>query len=81
MSKISIGFKELDVEVEYDYQPEEKEVRYYSDGSGYPGCAASLEICNVWHEGVDITAFFEEAGLIYQLEEQVMKNLNNRDDD
>lgn len=71
MSKMSIGFKELDIEVEYDYQPEEKEVRYYKDGSGYPGCAASLEVCNVWHEGVDITAFFEEAGLMYKLEEEI----------
>mgnify|MGYP000268071608 CR=1 FL=1 len=24
-------------------KPEEKEVRYYRDGSGYPGCSAAIE--------------------------------------
>lgn len=30
--------------VGYTYRPEEKTVMYYSDGSGHPGCLASLEI-------------------------------------
>jgi hypothetical protein len=30
--------------VGYTHQPEEKMVMYYPDGSGYPGCAASLTV-------------------------------------
>ena len=32
-----------DVTITFDYQPEESMVLYYSDGSGYPGCAASVD--------------------------------------
>ena len=32
-----------DVTIRFDYQPEEAKVLYYSDGSGYPGCAASID--------------------------------------
>lgn len=42
-----IIFRGKDLRVEYDYQPEEKAVMYYSDGSGYPGCAESFEITKV----------------------------------
>ena len=36
------------VVIAFDFQPEEAMVRYYSDGSGYPGCPASvdnIEVC------------------------------------
>jgi hypothetical protein len=36
---------EITIEVEYDYSPEEPMVRYYRDGSGYPGCPAMVELC------------------------------------
>lgn len=34
---------EFEIEANYDYQPEEPMVRYYRDGSGYPGCPAQVE--------------------------------------
>ena len=37
-----------DVTITFDYQPAESMVLYYSDGSGYPGCAASID-------GYDVT--------------------------
>jgi hypothetical protein len=39
-----------DVTITFDYQPEEAMVLYYSDGSGYPGCAASVDHIqrNLW---------------------------------
>jgi len=37
----------LEIEIEYDYNPEEPMVRYYSDGSGYPGSPAYFEITHV----------------------------------
>jgi len=48
MSAAYINFKGVELRVEYDYQPEEKEVRYYSDGSGYPGCPESFEITAIY---------------------------------
>ena len=64
------------VMVEFDYQPEEAMVRYYSDGSGYPGCSASVDSVSVYwktqkfnsttlkHEDVeiDVTDLLEELG-------------------
>ena len=41
--EIDYDYQYFSVEAEYDYQPEEKEVMYYEDGSGYPGCAAGIE--------------------------------------
>ena len=32
-----------DVTIRFDYSPEEAMVMYYSDGSGYPGCSASID--------------------------------------
>ena len=49
--KVLLGGVEFDVS--FDFQPEEKEVRYYSDGSGYPGCSAEIEITNIEYEGED----------------------------
>ena len=70
----SITFLTLEIEVEFDYQPEEKQVRYYPDGSGYPGCDAKVEISNIYFKGDDVTSFFEESGLIYRIEEQLLNN-------
>ena len=54
--EITILFKEVEFEVEYDYQPMEPMVMYYKDGSGYPGCPETIEIGEIKHKG---TCFFE----------------------
>lgn len=41
---INIIYKGIEFQVEFDFQPEEPMVRYYSDGSGYPGCPAEAII-------------------------------------
>ena len=60
-----------DVTITFNYQPEESMVLYYSDGSGYPGCAASVDNISVnWqNEKLDfnITDLLEELG--YDIEE------------
>jgi len=50
--KNTIEYKGVEFEVEYDYQPEEAEVRYYKDGSGYPGCSEQVSINEIKHNGV-----------------------------
>ena len=39
--------KELIIEVEGTYYPEEPMVMYYADGSGYPGSPSEFEIQNI----------------------------------
>ena len=53
---MTILFKEVEFEVEYDYQPAEAMVMYYKDGSGYPGCPETIEISEITHKE---TSFFE----------------------
>ena len=55
----TISYDGHKLDVYYDYQPEEKEVRYYSDGSGYPGCAESIDINSVELNGRDVTKFVD----------------------
>ena len=51
-----------DVTITFDYQPEESMVLYYSDGSGYPGCAASVDNISVNWFDFDITDLIEQLG-------------------
>jgi len=39
--------KELIIEIEGTYYPEEPMVMYYADGSGYPGSPSEFEIQNI----------------------------------
>lgn len=57
--KETINIKGKEFDVYFDYQPEEKEVRYYSDGSGYPGCPAEYQIKAIEYKGEDWTEFFD----------------------
>ena len=66
-----------DVTISFDYQPEESTVMYYSDGSGYPGCAESIDGYEVTFETKrfnsitrkwevvqqDLTHFVEDMGI------------------
>jgi len=59
------------VEVSFTHYPEEPMVRYYPDGSGHPGCSASVEdICittKINGVDVDITDVLE--ALEYDVED------------
>jgi hypothetical protein len=57
----------VEFDIEYDYQPAEKEVRYYSDGSGYPGCPESLEITDIRIGGVDVNELCNAHGITEKL--------------
>jgi len=36
------------IEFEYEYEPGEAEITYYSDGSGYPGSSSEVTIHHAW---------------------------------
>jgi len=62
-----------DVTITFDYQPEESMVLYYSDGSGYPGCAASVDNISVNWFDFDITNLMEQLG--HDIEELCFNHL------
>ena len=80
--------EKAEVTISFDFQPEEAMVRYYADGSGYPGCPASIDNIGVgWktrkfnsttlkHEDVevDVTDFLRELG--HDLEELCWNHLD-----
>jgi len=55
--KTTIEIQKIPFEVEFNYTPEEKEVLYYKDGTGYPGCDSKVELIEVMHKGTDFLDF------------------------
>ena len=58
--EITIEYRGVEFDVEFDYQPKEAEVTYYSDGSGYPGCGAEIQINEIKHNGTCFLELMEE---------------------
>jgi len=46
--EIQIRYKSVDLVIEGNYSPPEEQVRYYSDGSGYPGANSEFEVSDVF---------------------------------
>jgi hypothetical protein len=81
------------VEVTFDFQPEEPVVMYYPDGSGDPGCPASIDYIQVmwktteWNKEtrkkdsilIDITDLIEELG--YDMEDECWSHLESYNPD
>ena len=55
-----IEFKGVKFDVEFDYQPEEKMVMYYKDGSGDPGCAENITLHEMTHKGTCFMEWIED---------------------
>jgi hypothetical protein len=55
MAEVNIIFKGVDFTVTGDYQPEEKMVMYYQDGTGYPGHPSEFHIATIEYDGIDVT--------------------------
>ena len=82
--------EQAEVMIAFDYQPEEATVLYYSDGSGDPGCPASLDHVGVywktqkfnssirkWEDvEIEVTDLLEELG--YDLEDLCWNYLENK---
>lgn len=69
------------VEVEFDYQPGEPEVRYYRDGSGYPGSPPEITIEKVLSPlGHDHTRLFSKHDKLWEwLEKKVWEKIESID--
>jgi hypothetical protein len=71
---MTIEFKGIEFDVEFDYQPEEPMVMYYADGSGYPGCAEECTLTDISHKGTDFMEFFEDD--IEEIEEEILNQIH-----
>jgi len=58
--QITIEYKGVLFDVDFDYQPYEKPVMRYTDGTGYPGCSEYIEAINEFkHKGTCFLEFIE----------------------
>jgi len=71
MNTGTLNFKGVELEIEYHYEAEEPEVKYYGDGSGYPGYPEVFEIQKITLAGVDVTELLESD--FEQIEEDFIK--------
>jgi hypothetical protein len=73
--KKTIIYKGFDLDVEFDYTPEEPMVMYYPDGSGYPGCAAEVDILEILLCDIDIYNLLEYKQL-REIEDLILEDIN-----
>jgi hypothetical protein len=57
--KINISYRDIEFIVEFEHTAEEKQVMYYSDGSGYPGSPETLNIYSIYFRETDFTTLFD----------------------
>lgn len=69
----TIEYKGVTFEIEYSYSPAEKMVMYYPDGTGHPGCAASVELEQITHNGVNFWEILEDN--IEEIEILILENI------
>ena len=58
--RVSIEYRGVNIDVEFDYTPSEPMVMYYIDGSGHPGSSAEVYIESVKVGGVDVYDLLED---------------------
>lgn len=75
MGREIVSFKGFDFECDVYHQPAEEEVRYYSDGSGYPGCAEEWEFTNITLNRINAEELLEN--IREQFEEEAIKQLRH----
>jgi len=72
--QITIEYKGVEFDVDYDYQPAEAPVYYYRDGSGYPGCPEAVEQINEFkHKGTCFMEFIEDCH--EEIEELILQKM------
>jgi hypothetical protein len=72
----TINYRGVDFDIEFDFQPYEEPVRYYSDGSGYPGAPSYIEyIHEIKHKGTCFFEFLEDD--IDEVKDLILETLND----
>ena len=76
MSKTSIKIGKIELNVQYDYEPEEQEVRYCKDGSGYPGSPERFNVRRVEWNGQNVTQLVDELYGLDSIEDSIEDRLS-----
>jgi hypothetical protein len=72
---------ECAVEIEFRYDPGERRVDYYPDGSGHPGCPPSVEIIAVRFDGSAYNiAHALPTKVLECLAQEILENYDPEDD-
>ena len=71
----TIQYKGVELDIEFYFSPSEPEVKYYADGSGYPGCSEDIELYSIGHRGDDVTELLEDQ--IDKIVEQIFEERQN----
>ena len=81
--KRTVTYRGIDFVVDFDYQPEERAVMYYPDGSGYPGYPPAIEINTIYHGDTDFTEYFfmYEGGDARDIEDLIWESLKKDEED
>jgi len=77
MSSTTIIYKGTELDVEYTYEPEEAQVMYYTDGSGYEGSPEAIYINEITYKGHDMYELLEDQ--IEEIETYMLENKPERD--
>lgn len=78
-SAIPVFLGDLEVALEYEFDPGEKEVRYYRDGSGHPGSPPMVIALGVWIAGVEVSPTYFSPDIIEGWErESLQRELEKR---
>ena len=64
---------DVQVGLEYEFDPGEKEVRYYPDGSGHPGSPPYVQINAVWLGTDSISAEYFDIGWLQDWESRILE--------
>jgi len=73
--ELTINYKGVEFDVEFDYQPFEKQVLYYKDGSGYPGSPEMVEITEFKHKETSFLEWIEDAE--NEVSEIILEKMHN----
>ena len=69
--KITPNYKEIDVDVDFDYEPGDPGVHTYSNGDpGYPPTREVFEITSVKHNGIEIIDYLSDS-ILEEIEEKL----------
>lgn len=75
--EIDIEYKGVLITVSGDFTPEEREIMYYKDGTGYPGYSAEFLVEKIMFDGTDVTELYESMERVDAISELVLKCIND----
>ena len=71
--QMTIEFNGVEFDVKFYYEPAERMVMYYPDGTGHPGSPANVELEEITHQGTDFFELLDAANMIEKIENLILE--------